>query len=526
MRSALLDRVRGARGPAPRAETRFVKPARGDLVAGLSVALVLVPQAMAYAQIAGLDPVHGLYAAVGACLGGALVGSSRYLQSGPTAVTSLLAFGALTAIADPFSTRFALLAALLAVAVGVVRLAVGLAGGGPVAYLMSQPVVVSFTSAAAILIVASQVPSLVGVTGHGANPLVTAYDALRDPGAWSLVDLALGAVAIAAMLGGRRISPLFPGALLVVVGATAWSSWVGYDGRVVGDVEARLALVTDLPWGDLGSLIVPAAVIALVGFAEPAAIARRYAAEDREPWDSNKEFVGQGLANVAAGFAGGYPVGGSFSRTALNRLAGARTRWSGACTGLVLLGMLPFTGALANLPNAVLAGIVIAAAITLIDVISPVQLWRWSRIQFSVGAVTAVSTLVLAPRIDRAVLIGIGTALAIHLWREVQVSVPSRTEGDTLHLWPAGVLYFGSAPGMEKVVNRLIAVQPALSHVVVHLSGLGRVDLTGALMLRDLVEETEASGVTIEVREARPHMAKILTRVLGDTTTIHLMDED
>jgi SulP family sulfate permease len=117
-------------------------------------------------------------------------------------------------------------------------------------------------------------------------------------------------------------------------------------------------------------------------------------------------------------------------------------------------------------------------------------------------------------------------ALAVHLWRELQVSVPSNTEGNTLHLWPSGVLYFGSAPGMEKVVNQLIAAHPALNRVVIHLSGLGRVDLTGALMLRDLVDETKASGVKIEVREARPHMARILTRVLGDATPVQLMADE
>ncbi len=507
-------------------DSPVMRPVRGDLVAGLSVALVLVPQAMAYAEIAGLDPVHGLYAAVAAALGGALVGSSRYLQSGPTAVTSLLTFGALAVFADPYTAQFALLAGLLAVAVGLIRLGVGLVGGGPIAYVMSQPVVVSFTSAAAILIVASQISTLVGVEGHGSNPLLTAFSALRDPGAWSMVDLALGAFAIIAMLGGRRISPVFPGALLAVVVATAWSAYVDYDGRILGEISYRLAVQTGLPWRDLGSLILPAFVIALVGFAEPAAIARRYAAEDREPWDSNKEFIGQGLANIAAGFAGGYPVGGSFSRTALNRFAGARTRWSGACTGLVLLAMLPFTSALAPLPTAVLAGIVIAAAVTLVDVVTPVRLWRWSRPQFAVGATTMIATLVLAPRVERAVLLGVGMALAVHLWREVHVSVPSRTEGDTLHLFPSGVLYFGSAPGMEKAVNRLIAQQPTLSRVAIHLNGLGRVDLTGALMLRDLAEDAGTSGVTVEVLEARPHMARVLTRVLGETTTVHVMGED
>ena len=502
------------------------RPVRGDLIAGFSVALVAIPQAMAYAEIAGLDPVHGLYAAAAGAIGGALVGSSPYLQSGPTAVTSLLAFGALATFADPYTTKFALLAGLLAVAVGLTRIAVGLVGAGPIAYLMSQPVVASFTSAAAVLIVASQIPTLIGVEVDGSNPLVTAFKALGDPSAWSLVDLTLGTLAVIAMLGGRRLSPFFPGALVAVVAATAWSAYVDYDGRIVGDVQAQLSLQTDLPWSDLGPLILPAVVIALVGFAEPAAIARRYAAEERKPWDSNKEFIGQGLANIGAGLAGGFPVGGSLSRSALNRLTGARTRWSGASTGLVLIVMLPFTAALAPLPKAVLAGIVIAAATTLVDFGSQVRLWRWSRLQFSVGAVTMVATLLLAPRVERAILLGVGMALAVHLWREMQVSVPSRTEDDTLHLSPSGVLYFGSAPGMEKAVNSLIAQQPALSRVIIHLNGLGRVDLTGALMLRDLVEEAETSGVTIEIREARPHMARILTRVLGDKTTIHLMDED
>lgn len=490
------------------------------------MALVAIPQAMAYAEIVGLDAAHGLYAAAAGAIGGVLVGSSPYLQTGPTAVTSLLTFGALATMAGPHTTRLALLAAMLAVTVGAVRLVVGLGGGGPIAYLMSQPVVASFTSAAAILIVASQIPTLVGVEVEGSNPLVTAFRALRDPTAWSLVNLALGSLAVLAMLGGRRLSPFFPGALLAVLAATVWSVYVGYDGSMVGDVKARLSVQTDLPWGDLGSLLLPAVVIGLVGFAEPAAIARRYAAEERRPWDSDKEFIGQGIANVAAGFVGGYPVGGSFSRSALNRLAGARTRWSGAVTGLVLIAMLPFTSALAPLPKAVLAGIVIAAAVTLVDFATPVRLWRWSPLQFSVGAVTFVATLLVAPRIERAVLLGVGMALAVHLWREVQFSVPSRTEGDTLHLWPSGVLYFGSAPGMEKAVNLLIAEQPALSRVVVHLNGLGRVDLTGALMLRDLIEEAETSGVTIEIREARPHMAGILTRVLSDTTTVHLMEDE
>lgn len=475
---------------------------------------------MAYAKIAGVDPVYGLYAAVAAPLAGALVGSSPYLQTGPTAVTSLLTFGALSAVADPFTARFALLAGFLAIIVGLVRVVIGLVGAGPIAYLMSQPVVVSFTSAAALLIIASQVPSLLGVETTEHNPLLATFQALLEPEAWSLVDTALGAFAFLMIVGGRRISPLFPGALAAVVAATVWSVAVGYDGHVVGAIPLDMEFQTDLPWGALGHLTVPAVVIALLGFAEPASIARRYAAEDRTPWDSNREFIGQGLANLASGAAGGYPVGGSFSRTALNRLGGARTRWSGAITGLTVLTILPMAGLLSGLPNAVLAGLVIAAAMSLVDVRAPRRYWRWSKLQFSVGVVTVTGTLVFAPAVERGVLLGVGMALAVHLWREFQVSVPSAVRDGALHLWPSGVLYFGSAPGMERAVNRLLVDHKDLSRLTVHLDALGRVDLTGALMLRDLVEEAHASGMRVDLRGARPHAIPILRRVLGDLTPV------
>jgi SulP family sulfate permease len=303
----------------------------------------------------------------------------------------------------------------------------------------------------------------------------------------------------------------------VAVAASALWSWAtDFSGSVVGDIEVEFALRLDLPWADLPQLLLPAVVIAVVGFAEPAAIARKYAAEDRTYWDSNREFMGQGLANLASGAAGGYPVGGSFSRTALNRLGGARTRWSGAFTGLTVAALLPFAFVLAPLPTAVLAGLVIAAVASLVDVRSPRLYWRWSRPQFVVGVVTFVGTLVLAPRVERGVLLGVGTALAVHLWRELSVSVPSRLEEDTLHVWPTGVLYFGSAPGVERSVTRLIAEHPEIGRIVVHLSRLGRVDLTGALMLKDVLDEASSAGVRVEIRDAPAHVARVLSRVLAD----------
>ncbi len=494
----------------------MVKPSRGDFLAGISVALVLIPQALAYSKIAGVDPVHGLYAAVAAPIAGALIGSSPYLQTGPVAVTSLLTYGALTALDDPFSAQFALLAGLLAILVGLIRLAIGMVGAGPIAYLMSQPVVVSFTSAAAILILSSQLPGLLGADGGTGNPFLVALRALAQPEEWSWVSIVVGLVAMVAMIGGRKISPLFPGALVAVLATTTWSALTGYDGSTVGDIAARFTVETSLPWGDIPALIVPAVVIAVVGFAEPAAIARKYAAEDRTHWDSNKEFKGQGLANIASGIAGGYPVGGSFSRTALNRLGGATTRWSGAITGFAVLAIIPFAFVLAPLPTAVLSGLVIAAVYSLVDVTTPKLYWKWSKPQFGVALVTFVGTLLLAPRVEQGVLVGVGTALAVHLWREMKVNVPAKLEGDTLHIYPTGVLYFGSAPAVEREVNDLLAEHLEISRLVMHMGRLGRLDLTGALMLRDVVVEAKSSGVEVEVEGGKGHVAKIWSRVMNE----------
>ena len=497
----------------------MTRPARGDFVAAVSVALILVPQALAYASIAGLDPVYGLYAAVAAPLAAALVGSSPYLATGPVAVTSLLTFGALAPLAEPRSVEFAGLAAVLAIIVGLVRVAFGLTGAGPIAYLMSQPVVVSFTSAAALLIIGTQVPALLGVDVEADNPLVGAGRALSDPGQWVWTDLARGAGAAVLLLGGRRVWSLFPGALVAVVVGTMWSRLTDYDGAVVGQVTLELNAPGGFSVSDVLSLVVPGLVIAVVGFAEPASIARRYAALDRDPWDSNREFVGQGLANLASGLVGGFPVGGSFSRTALNRLSGAMTRWSGAITGLMVLLVLPFVELLTHLPMAVLAGLVIGAVLSLVDLRMPLLYWRWSRPQLGVGLVTALGTLALAPQVERGVLLGVAAALAVHVWREMHVAVPSSFEDGVLHLRPTGVLYFGSAPAVERTLTALITEHPDVDTVVLHLERVGRLDLTGALMLRDILEEAEAAGRTLLIEGAGAHAARLLTRVLGIPVT-------
>jgi SulP family sulfate permease len=479
------------------------------------VAFVLVPQSLAYAQLAGLPPEHGLYAAALAPVAAAFAASSPYLQTGPTAITSLLVFGAVSAHAPVNSAEFVALAALLALLVGGWRLALGLLRGGPLAYLMSQPVLLGFTSATGLLIISSQVPAALGGSGSGGNPLVGGFRALTSPDSWHWGAIAFAVATMTAMWLGRRVSPLFPTVLLAVGLAIIVSAMIDFAGPTVGALPTGLPRPSlALPWAGAPSLLVSSLVIALIGFAEPAAIARRYAAADRHRWNPNREMVSQGLANLAAGFGGGYPVGGSFSRTALNRLAGARTRLSGAISGLAALAFLPLAGVLETLPTAVLGAIVIVAVVPLVDVRGLRRLWTYSRPQAGVGLITFALSLVLAPRVDLAVLVGIALATGVHLWRELHVTVPSWTEGRTLHLQPQGVLFFASAPALEETFMDLLEQHADADRLIVHCRGLGRVDLTGALVLRALLNDAAAAEMDTELRDVPPHAERVIARVL------------
>jgi sulfate permease, SulP family len=495
---------------------RLPLPVPGDVLAGLSVALVLVPQSLAYAQLAGMPAYRGLYAAALPPLAAAFFASSPYLQTGPVALTALLTFGALTELAPPGSDEYVSLGILLALVVGVARLAVGILGAGVIAYLVSQPMLLGFVPAAAILIVASQLPTALGASAPEGGILEQAAWTLSHAGSWETASVVLSIVVLALVLGGRFVHRLFPSVLLAVLVGIAYSQSTDYEGPTVGSIPHAFPPVSlDMPWGELPSLLLPGVVIALVGFVEPSSIARTYAALDRTAWDANREFVGQGVANVAAGISGGFPVGGSFSRSALNRLAGARTRWSGAVTGLAVLAFLPLAGSLSSLPKAVLGAIVIGAIVSLVRPLPLLRLARLSRPQFLVAAATFALTLALSPHVEQAVLIGIVLAVAVHLWRELQLEVPNWTEGETLHLRPTGVLWFGTAARLEDTFLTLIGRHGDAKRLLVHLDGLGRIDMTGALALRGLLQEARVAGLIVDVVDVRPRWHGLVENVIS-----------
>jgi sulfate permease, SulP family len=503
-------------------QTRLYVPPRrpgfgvGDILAGVSVALMVIPQSLAYAELAGMPAYTGLYAAALPSILSAFFVSSPYLQTGPVALTALLTFSALSPLATPGSPQYLGLAALLALIVGAGRIFIGLAKLGSVAYLMSEPVLIGFSSAAALLILTSQLPTALGVSAPDSGVLLQALWTVAHPRAWEPLSVAWTGMTSAIILLGRRLHPLFPGVLIAAGFGIGMSHLTWYTGAIVGAVPTDLPhLRLTLPWAAVPTLLISGGVIALVGFSEAVAIARTYATQERMKWDANQEFLSQGVANVAAGLFGAFPVGSSFSRSAINHLAGANSRWSGAITGLVVLAFLPLTGVLSGLPKAILAAIVITAIFNVLQPRQLLGLWHYSHPQALIAWLTFGLTLGLAPRVDLAVLIGIGLAVAQHLRREQQLVFEHWLDEDAkiLHCKPLGVLWFGSAASLEERFTALLAEHPEVREVQWHLGGLGRIDLSAAMVLRQLIDDAKHAGLNVELLEVPPMAKSWVARV-------------
>ncbi|HDH03729.1 MAG TPA: SulP family inorganic anion transporter [Actinobacteria bacterium] len=485
-----------------------------DLLGGLTVAFIVIPQGLAYAEIAGVPPVRGLYAAALPAIAAAPFASSRYLQTGPTAMTALLSFGAVTALATPGTDEYIGLSLLLAVVVGLARLGFGLIKGGTVTNFMSPPVILGFTTAAGVLILFSQIPTALGLANPPVGLAARLPDALARAGEWSGPAIGLSVAVALIVWGSRKLGPLVPGVLIAVAIGVLIGMNTSYPAPLVGAIPEGLPPISfNLPWSRLLDLAVPGIVIALVGFAEPTAIARTMATRDRERWHASRELVSQGLANLASGVSGGFPVGGSFARSAISRMAGARSRWAGAVTGLFVLAFMPFAGVLAKLPKAVLAAIVIMAIISLLDLPELLRLLKVSWGQSFVAWTTIVATLVLAPRVDLGVIVGVLVAAGVHVYREGnRIGVVAEYQEGLLKLRPIGVLFYGSAEALGRALSEQLALNPECRSLVIDLSRLGRIDYSGATMVRRFVEDAKAAGIDAAITRIPLHAEGLFAR--------------
>ncbi len=491
------------------------RPALGDLVGGISVALVLIPQSIANAGLAGLPPVVGLFASAFPLLIFAVFASSPYLQTGPVALTSLLTAGALVGAGlEPNTTDYIAAAGLLAVIVGVTRLIIGATRLGSIVYLMAEPVTIGFTSGAGLVILTSQLSKAFGVAlpadvAANNNPIWRGVWTLLHPGEWTFSAVIFSALTLAFMFLGRRLHRLFPGVLIAVVLALTFSRVTGYSGAVIDPIPSGLPTFTlDLPWGSFGSLLAGGLVIAFIGFAEPASIARSFASESQSRWSSSREFIASGLANVVAGATGAYPVGGSFARSSINKIAGAETRWSGAVTAIVMLIFLPFAFVLDGLPDAVPGAVVIGAAVTLVK---PRRLWRFrtrSPWHASLVYLTFIATLVSPPNIHYAVLLGIAATILLHVTRPFSLEVNS-TDSGGLDLRPRGLLWLGTNARLEGRLNEAIRADDGSGPVTVSLDRSTAIDAATAAAIASGRDAAADAGRSFVVSNA-PRGAEVV----------------
>jgi len=494
---------------------------QGDLSAGLTVGVMLIPQGMAYALIAGLPPIYGLYAALVPLVAYALFGTSRQLAVGPVAMVSLLVAASVGPIAGGDTEQYIALTLMISVMVGLFQFILGIARFGFLVNFLSHPVLSGFTSAAALIIGLSQLKHLLGVDIPRSNYiheiLASAYAKM---GAIEPTTLALGLGSIALLVVLKRWKKAFPGALVAVVLTTAavWAFGLHQDGvAIVGDVPRGLPdfFVPSFELDTIQSLIPATLTIALVGFMESIAVAKVYASRHRYEVDANKELIGLGLANLFGAFFRAYPTTGGFSRTAVNDQAGAQTNLAGLFSAVVIaLTLLLLTPLFYYMPKAVLAAIVMVAVVGLIDIEEARYLWRVDRKDFGLMMLTAAATLALG--IEEGILVGVIVSLIaiIHeisqphtavegrlpgteTYRNLQRNPEAMTRASVVVVRMDASLSFANASTFKDLIMELDVKDPELRAVVINMYPVNRVDSTGAHTLHEIIEDCRRNGVDI-----------------------------
>lgn len=497
--------------PARLVRTYSLENLRPDLMAGLTVGIVSLPQAIVFALLAGLPPQMGVYAAVVGAVVASLWGSSRHLSTGPTNSSSLLVLSILIAVAEPGTAPYFLAAGMLAVMSGVLRVVMGIARLGVLVNFVSDSVIVGFTAGAGALIVISELRHFLGLdVERGGTALTTLQREILAMPSTHLPSLLLGVGSVLLIVGLKRVNRNLPGPLIAMGAAALLVAVLGLDEygvRVLDPLPRSLPPLADLPLLDLnliGELSTGALAVAAIGLVEAVAISRSIASQTGQRLDSNQEFVGQGLANIAVGFFSGFPVSGSFNRSALNYESGARTQFASVFSSLfVLLAVFllaPFAG---YVPRSTLAAVLFVTAFSMIDREEMARIWRGTRGDRMIMAVTLAATLLLP--LQFAVLTGILMSLTYYIWRTSlprvfsvvpdaeykhltrQVDGARGLEKDACPqlgiLEIQGDLYFGAAQNVEDAVLQNLERNPDQRFLLLRMLSVPQIDISGIHML-------------------------------------------
>ncbi len=525
----------------------------GDLMAGVIVTIMLVPQSMAYAMLAGLPPEIGLYASILPLIIYGLLGTSRVLAVGPVAIVSLLVATGVTPLAEPGSALYIALALTLAMMVAVIQTGMGLLRIGFVVNFLSHPVIAGFTSSAALIIGFSQLKHLLGVDIPRHHYFYeTVYDAVRLFPQSNWVTFGIGAASIGILLFFKKnlsqilskfglpegiITPLTKaGPLVIVVLGTlvvwGWQLDTTNGVRIVGNVPAGLPSLT-LPIFDLNvwQLLLPTAVaISFVGYMESFSVAKALASKRRQKVEANQELIALGTANIGAAFTGGYPVTGGFSRSVVNYAAGANTGLASIITALlILLTVIFLTPLFYFLPQAVLAAIIMVAVVGLIDLKTLRHVWQYNKTDAAAMIITFVAVLTIG--VEQGILVGAGVALLMFIWRTSRphLAIVGR-KGDSetyrnvlrhdVKTWPHVLairvdesLYFANTKYLEEAILSCVAAQPEVKHLVLIATAVNTIDASALETLEALISELRDAGVTFHMTDIKGPVMDRLKRV-------------
>ena len=510
---------------------------RADITAGVTVALVLVPQSMAYAQLAGLPAHYGLYASFLPVAIASLFGSSRQLATGPVAVVSLLTASALGPLAVDNPEAYLGYAVSLALLVGLVQVALGIIRLGFMIAFLSHPVVLGFTNAAALIIATSQLGKLFGVeagaTEHHYDAVWQMMVLAFESPHWPTISITL--LALVVIVAIKRYYAKLPNVLIAVAVTTLVSWIVGFEktgGAVVGSVPRGLPAFEwpHMDFSGTTQLLGIAITIALIGFMEAISIAKAMAVQTRQRLDANQELIGQGLGNIAASCFHGYAVAGSFSRSAVNFESGAVTGFSAVVTGATVgLTLLLLTPLLYHLPQATLAIIIIMAVGGLIKVKPLVHAWKAQKHDGIVALTTFVLTLAYAPHLETGIVVGVLLSLGLYIYRTMSPRIYSlsrhkdgtlrETSGGGLGQCPKiallrfeGSLFFANTTYFENKVLEQVAAMPGLKYIIVDAIAINELDATGEAMLRTLSETLASRNIAILFARVQDNVMDALHR--------------
>ena len=510
----------------------------GDIPAGLTVGVMLIPQGMAYAMIAGMPPIYGLYASTLPLIIYGLLGTSRQLAVGPVAMMSLLTAASVGALAENDSQTYIAYAASLALLVGILQWGLGVFRLGFVVNFLSHPVISGFTSAAALIIGLSQLKHLLGISlsqSHHVHEII--FESINRIGELNPYALGVGLVGILLIKSIKKVLPVIPGSLVAVIMGTLAGYFLIRSGSslsIVGDVPSGLPMFTlpDFDGGVLLSLIPAAIAISLVGFMESIAVARSIQARHKDyKVIPNQELKALGLANVGTAFFQGFPVTGGFSRTAVNDQSGARTGMASIISaGLIILTLLFLTELFYYLPNAILAAVIMVAVFGLIDIKEPMKLWRTDRNDFWMLVTTFVGTLALG--IEEGIIIGVILSILVIIYRSSKphYAILGRVKGtpffrnvlrfsdlesrdDTLimrfdsDLYYANVEYF-----IDSLETEIESKGDSLAYIILNSESISSIDSTGVHALENLVKDLKSRNITMLFANVKGPVRDILER--------------